>query len=69
MDSQEGYEGPTRSKLLQKVSYGLDQTGEVIGDTRQHQGVEAGKPFEQLLQVGCKPPSLTGSCARKVPNY
>lgn len=24
----------------------------LIGDTRQHQGVEAGKPFEQLVQAG-----------------
>ena len=26
----------------------------LIGDTRQHQGVEAGKPFEQLVSVGMK---------------
>lgn len=25
-----------------------------VGDTRQHQGVEAGKPFEQLVQAGMK---------------
>jgi beta-galactosidase GanA len=24
----------------------------LIGDTRQHQGVDAGKPFEQLQQIG-----------------
>jgi conjugative relaxase-like TrwC/TraI family protein len=27
----------------------------LIGDTRQHQGVEAGKPFEQLVNAGMKP--------------
>jgi ATP-dependent exoDNAse (exonuclease V) alpha subunit len=26
----------------------------LIGDTRQHQGVEAGKPFEQLVKAGMK---------------
>ena len=26
----------------------------LIGDTRQHQGVEAGKPFEQLVNAGMK---------------
>jgi conjugative relaxase-like TrwC/TraI family protein len=26
----------------------------LIGDTRQHQGVEAGKPFEQLISAGMK---------------
>ena len=26
----------------------------LIGDTRQHQGVEAGKPFEQLVQAGMR---------------
>src|SRR5712664_2633294 len=26
--------------------------GIFVGDTRQHQGVEAGKPFEQLQQAG-----------------
>ena len=25
-----------------------------VGDTRQHQGVEAGKPFEQLVEAGMK---------------
>jgi len=29
-----------------------------IGDTRQHQGVEAGKPFEQLQQAGMKTAKL-----------
>ncbi len=29
-----------------------------IGDTRQHQGVEAGKPFEQLVNAGMKTAKL-----------
>jgi conjugative relaxase-like TrwC/TraI family protein len=30
----------------------------LIGDTRQHQGVEAGKPFEQLVNAGMKTTEL-----------
>jgi len=30
----------------------------LIGDTRQHQGVEAGKPFEQLMQAGMRTAEL-----------
>ncbi len=30
----------------------------LIGDTRQHQGVEAGRPFEQLQQVGMRTAKL-----------
>jgi ABC-type cobalamin/Fe3+-siderophores transport system ATPase subunit len=30
----------------------------LIGDTRQHQGVEAGKPFEQLVKAGMKTTQL-----------
>src|SRR5579871_5176282 len=30
----------------------------LIGDTRQHQGVEAGKPFEQLVNAGMKTSQL-----------
>jgi ATP-dependent exoDNAse (exonuclease V) alpha subunit len=30
----------------------------IIGDTRQHQGVEAGKPFEQLVDAGMKTAKL-----------
>ncbi|AXC13823.1 traI protein (DNA helicase I) [Acidisarcina polymorpha] len=30
----------------------------LIGDTRQHQGVEAGKPFEQLVKAGMKTAQL-----------
>jgi ATP-dependent exoDNAse (exonuclease V) alpha subunit len=37
----------------------------LVGDTRQHQGVEAGKPFEQLHRLECGPPGSTRSCARK----
>jgi ATP-dependent exoDNAse (exonuclease V) alpha subunit len=32
-----------------------------IGDTRQHQGVEAGRPFEQLQECTRKPPASTWS--------
>ena len=37
----------------------------LIGDIRQHQGVEAGRPFEQLQRQGCELPSWTKSFARK----
>src|SRR6185312_10160212 len=30
----------------------------LIGDTRQHQGVEAGRPFEQLQQAGMRTAKL-----------
>ena len=30
----------------------------LIGDTRQHQGVDAGKPFEQLQQAGMQTAQL-----------
>ena len=30
----------------------------LIGDTRQHQGVEAGKPFEQLIEAGMRTAKL-----------
>jgi ATP-dependent exoDNAse (exonuclease V) alpha subunit len=38
----------------------LDSSDRVllIGDTRQHQGVEAGKPFEQLVNAGMKTTQL-----------
>jgi conjugative relaxase-like TrwC/TraI family protein len=42
--------------FLQKVS--PDDRVLVIGDTRQHQGVEAGKPFEQMQQAGMKTSQL-----------
>ena len=37
----------------------------LIGDTRQHQGVGAGKPFEQLVNAGMKTTSLTRPCAKE----
>jgi hypothetical protein len=30
----------------------------LIGDTRQHQGVEAGRPFEQLQEAGMRTAEL-----------
>ncbi len=39
----------------------------LIGDTRQHQGVEAGKPFEQMVQAGMRTSSLTRSVRQKDP--
>ncbi len=38
--------------FLQKI--GPEDRVLLIGDTRQHQGVEAGKPFEQLIQAGMR---------------
>jgi ATP-dependent exoDNAse (exonuclease V) alpha subunit len=42
--------------FLQKVS--PEDRVLVIGDTRQHQGVEAGKPFEQMQQAGMQTSQL-----------
>lgn len=42
--------------FLQKIS--PEDRVLLIGDTRQHQGVEAGKPFEQLVQAGMKTAQL-----------
>jgi conjugative relaxase-like TrwC/TraI family protein len=42
--------------FLQKVS--PEDRVLVIGDIRQHQGVEAGKPFEQMQQAGMKTSQL-----------
>ncbi len=40
----------------------------LIGDTRQHQGVEAGRPFEQLQEAGMRTVKLDArSCVRKDP--
>ncbi len=39
----------------------------LIGDTRQHQGVEAGKPFEQLIQAGMRAAELD-EIVRQKPN-
>jgi ATP-dependent exoDNAse (exonuclease V) alpha subunit len=38
-----------------------------IGDTRQHQGVEAGKPFEQLVNAGMKTAKLDQIVRQKDP--
>ncbi|MEG9433364.1 MobF family relaxase [Terriglobus sp. ADX1] len=39
----------------------------LIGDTRQHQGVEAGKPFEQLVQAGMRTTELDQIVRQKDP--
>ncbi|MDR3754790.1 MAG: MobF family relaxase [Terracidiphilus sp.] len=39
----------------------------LIGDTRQHQGVEAGKPFEQLLESGMRTAQLDQIMRQKDP--
>jgi ATP-dependent exoDNAse (exonuclease V) alpha subunit len=39
----------------------------LIGDTRQHQGVEAGKPFEQLQQAGMRTAQLDQIVRQKDP--
>jgi conjugative relaxase-like TrwC/TraI family protein len=39
----------------------------LIGDTRQHQGVEAGKPFEQLVDAGMKTSQLDQIVRQKDP--
>lgn len=38
-----------------------------VGDTRQHQGVEAGKPFEQLVEAGMKTVRLDQIVRQKNP--
>ena len=39
----------------------------LIGDTRQHQGVEAGRPFEQLQQAGMRTAHLDEIVRQKDP--
>jgi ATP-dependent exoDNAse (exonuclease V) alpha subunit len=39
----------------------------LIGDTRQHQGVDAGKPFEQLQEAGMRTAQLDQIMRQKVP--
>ena len=39
----------------------------LIGDTRQHQGVDAGKPFEQLQQAGMQTAQLDQIVRQKDP--
>ena len=38
-----------------------------VGDTRQHQGVEAGKPFEQLQEAGMQTAQLDQIIRQKDP--
>jgi len=40
----------------------------LIGDTRQHQGVEAGKPFEQLVEAGMRTAHLDQIMRQKDPD-
>ena len=51
--------------FLQKVS--PQDRVLVIGDTRQHQGVEAGKPFEQMQQAGMRTSHLDQIMRQKDP--
>jgi len=39
----------------------------LIGDTRQHQGVEAGRPFEQLQETGMRTSKLDEIVRQKDP--
>jgi conjugative relaxase-like TrwC/TraI family protein len=52
--------------FLQKV--GPEDHVLLIGDTRQHQGVEAGKPFEQLVQAGMRAAELDQIVRQKDPD-
>jgi conjugative relaxase-like TrwC/TraI family protein len=51
--------------FLQKIS--PEDRVLLIGDTRQHQGVEAGKPFEQLVQAGMRAAELDQIVRQKDP--
>jgi ATP-dependent exoDNAse (exonuclease V) alpha subunit len=51
--------------FLQKIS--SEDRVLLIGDTRQHQGVEAGKPFEQLVQAGMRAAELDQIVRQKAP--
>jgi conjugative relaxase-like TrwC/TraI family protein len=51
--------------FLQKIS--PEDRVLLIGDTRQHQGVEAGKPFEQLVQAGMHAAELDQIVRQKDP--
>jgi conjugative relaxase-like TrwC/TraI family protein len=51
--------------FLQKIS--IEDRVLLIGDTRQHQGVEAGKPFEQLIQTGMQTARLDQIVRQKDP--
>jgi hypothetical protein len=57
---------PTRCASFSPVL--LRRTGVwLIGDTRQHQGVEAGRPFEQLQEAGMRTVKLDQIVRQKVP--
>ncbi|MEI9979072.1 MAG: MobF family relaxase [Edaphobacter sp.] len=51
--------------FLQKI--GPEDRVLLIGDTRQHQGVEAGKPFEQMVQAGMRVSELDQIVRQKDP--
>jgi conjugative relaxase-like TrwC/TraI family protein len=51
--------------FLEKI--GLQDRVLLIGDTRQHQGVDAGKPFEQLVQGGMHTAQLDQIVRQKDP--
>jgi conjugative relaxase-like TrwC/TraI family protein len=51
--------------FLQRI--GSEDRVLLIGDTRQHQGVEAGKPFEQLVQAGMRVSELDQIVRQKDP--
>jgi len=59
----------TSTKQVRDFLQKLDPGDRVlfIGDTRQHQGVEAGKPFEQLQQAGMKTAKLDQIVRQKAP--
>ena len=52
--------------FLQKL--GSEDRVLLIGDIRQHQGVEAGKPFEQLVQAGMQTAELDQIIRQKDPD-
>lgn len=52
-------------EFFQKI--GSEDRVLLIGDTRQHQGVEAGKPFEQLVQAGMTTAQLDQIVRQKDP--
>jgi ATP-dependent exoDNAse (exonuclease V) alpha subunit len=52
-------------EFLRKL--GLEDRVLLIGDTRQHQGVEAGRPFEQLQEAGMRTANLDQIVRQKHP--
>ena len=51
--------------FLEKI--GPQDRGLLIGDTRQHQGVDAGKPFEQMQEAGMRTSQLDQIVRQKDP--